>query len=394
MKTFFNLFFFLTVFFSIAINAQNNHKYSGLWSEKQSGFGGKNLKDSVKTVYFKMGKLKQSLSKSDQDRILLENGIRNFVYLNIDKYGRIKTELSEAGFAIDTFVTNINYKRTDDYIYDDKDWAKKSKYETALKQYYPVQNYSLLLKQNRNKVEKKTYKLKGKIWQELSKDVYIYIYDEKGRIKEEQEYNVYRFGEIIKDTIQKNEDLEHRTLFTYNDKGQVISQKIIADKRQTEASDDFENFKKGISDHRSSYYWGSYNYCADLQLKYKYDVLGRITQFILYDCDEIASQEDYSYHTIQDYVEKIKYHVTGPEAKISYGTHNFERTFNEEGDMIKMEFIPDFVRPTEDDKPILEYYYTYEYDSHNNWIKCNIYMEGVKEGEPSLVAERKIEYYN
>ena len=393
MKTFFKLFFFLVVFFSTTTNAQNNQKYSGVWSEKNSIYGGKNLKDSVKTVYFKMCKLKQSLSDSDKDRVILFNGIRNFVYLNIDKYGRIKTELSEAGFAIDTFVTNINYKKTDGQIYDDIDWSKKSKYKTVLKQYYPVQNYGLLLKPNstRAKVEKKETKIGGKIWQQWSKDIYVYIYDEKGRVKEEQEYNVYRSGEIIKDTIQKKEDLEHRTLFIYNEKGQVIKQKIVADKRQTEGNDDFENFKKGISDHRSSYYWGSYDYCDDLQLKYAYDALGRITQFILYDCEEIAIQEDYSYHPIKDYVEKAKHYVAGLEGSISNPTNKFVITFNEQGDMIKKEFIPNYPAQKIEVK---EYYYNYEYDNHNNWIKCNIYMEGTKEGEPSLVAERKIEYYN
>jgi hypothetical protein len=373
MNTLFKFLLCTTIFFSITINAQNNQKYSGLL---YSAYSEKNLKDSVKTVYFKMCKLKQSLSDSDKDRFILSNDIRNFIYLNIDKYGRIKTELSEAGFAIDTFVTNINYKRADDYVYDDKDWAKKSNYKTALKQYCLVQNYSLLLKSNRTQVEKKKYKIKGKVWQELSKDVYVYIYDEKGRIKEEQEYWLHRFAETIKDTTHKKEDLFSRKLFIYNTKGQVINQKIIAGLRAKESSYSDLGTECG--------------FCDDLQLKYAYDQLGRITQVTMYGCGKVVASEEYSYHPTKDYVEKVKCYVTGP-GEMSNPTKRFVKTYNGQGDLIEKEFIPNSPQQTLTEKVR---YYSYEYDSHNNWIKCNMYLEGTKEGEPSLVAERKIEYYN
>jgi hypothetical protein len=83
MKTFFKSFFLVAAFFSITINAQNNHKYSGLWLEKYSSASNKNLKDSVKTVYFKMCNLKQSLSDSDKSRVIINNDIRNFIYVYI-----------------------------------------------------------------------------------------------------------------------------------------------------------------------------------------------------------------------------------------------------------------------------------------------------------------------
>ncbi|WP_338646684.1 hypothetical protein V5J73_14440 [Flavobacterium sp. KS-LB2] len=378
MKTFFKFLFFVAVFFSITINAQNNQKYSGLWSEKQSVYSGKNLKDSVKTVYFKMCNLKQSLSDSDKDRVILDNDIRNFIYLNIDKYGRIKTELCNGGFVRDTFITNINYKRTDDYVYDDKDWAKKSKYKTVSKQYFPVQNYSLLVKLNRTLIEKKTRKIGGKIWQELTKYLYIYLYDELGRIKEEQEYKVFRFAEIIQDTIQKKEDLFCRKLFTYNNKGQVINQKIIEGLYAKEKERSYSDMGTECG------------FCDDLQLKYAYDQLGRITQVTMYGCGKVVASEEYSYHPTKDYVEKVKCYVTGP-GEMSNPTKRFVKTYNEQGDIIEKEFIPNSPQQTLTEKIR---YYSYEYDNHNNWIKCNMYLEGTKEGEPSLVAERKIEYYN
>lgn len=175
MNTLFKFLLCTTMFLSITINAQNIQKHSGLCFEKNNIYSGKNLKDSVKTVYFKMCKLKQSLSDSDKDRVILYNDIRNFIYLNIDKYGRIKTELGDGGLIRDTFLTNINYKRTDDYIFENEDFTEKNKYKTVLKQYYPVENYSLLLKLNRTQIEKEVTKIGGKIWQELTKNIYIYI---------------------------------------------------------------------------------------------------------------------------------------------------------------------------------------------------------------------------
>jgi hypothetical protein len=39
-------------------------------------------------------------------------------------------------------------------------------------------------------------------------------------------------------------------------------------------------------------------------------------------------------------------------------------------------------------------YYDYDYDKHNNWIRCRMFLEGNHEGEPSIILEREIEYYN
>lgn len=374
MKTFFKYLFFVILFFSITINAQNNQKYSGLWLEKQSVSGNKNLKDSVKTVYFKMGNFKQSLSNSEKSRVIIDNDIRNFIYLHIDKYGRIKT--IRDGIAGDSYISNIDYKKTDDYEYDQRDWAEKGKYKTVLKQYYPVMNDNLLLKLNRTEVQKEELIIGGKIWQELSKEVYIYIYDEKGRVKEEQVYWLHRLGETIKDSTHKKEDLYTRKLFTYNAKDQVFNQKIIAGLRAKEMAYTDLGTECG--------------FCNDLQLKYAYDQLGRITQVTMFGCGKVVAQEEYTYHPTKDYVEKVKCYVTGP-GEMSNPTKRFVKTYNEQGDLIEKEFIPNSPQQTLTEKIR---YYSYEYDSHNNWIKCNMYMEGTKEGEPSLVAERKIEYYN
>lgn len=175
---------------------------------------------------------------------------------------------------------------------------------------------------------------------------------------------------------RSEKDLFTRKIFTYNAKGQVVNQKIIPGSFGIDMSYTDLGTECG--------------FCEDLQLKYAYDQFGRITQVAMYGCGEIVAQEDYVYHPTKDYVEKVKCYVTGP-GSIENANEKFEKTYNEQGDIVKKEFIPGLgglglYGETR--------YYTYEYDSHNNWIKCNMFLEGNQDGEPTLVAERKIEYYN
>jgi hypothetical protein len=204
----------------------------------------------------------------------------------------------------------------------------------------------------------------------------VYIYDNLDRVMEEREYYVVRFGKETLNKKYNEDDLKTRKIFSYNEKGQVVNQKIIAGPYGKEMAYTDMGTECG--------------FCEDLQLKYAYDQLGRLTQVIMYGCGKIVVQEDYSYHPTKDYVEKVKYYVTGP-GDISNPTKRFVKTYNEQGEIIKKEYVLDYPEQRFQEKVR---YYSYEYDSHNNWIKCNMYLEGIKEGEPSLVAERKIEYYN
>lgn len=376
MRPFYKCILFSFAFFSIAVNAQNDKKYSGLWSEKQSGSTRKNLKDSVKTVYFKI-KPKQGLTEKKRDRFIIYNDIRDYRYLEIDKQGRIKTEFWDSGSAEEVYLAAIDHQRTYDYTYDEKDWSQKSRCQTVLKPYYPVRSNNLLVKLNRVMAinADNVFGDADKVWKNNWEDVYLYIYDKQGRITEEREFNVIR-GKAMLNKNRSEKDLFTRKIFTYNSKGQVVSQKIIPGSYGKDMSYTDLGTESG--------------FCEDLQLKYAYDQLGRITQVIMYGCGEIVAQEDYVYHPTKDYVEKVKCYVTGP-GSIANANEKFEKTYNEQGDIVKKQFIPGLgglglYGETR--------YYTYEYDSHNNWIKCNMFLEGNQKGEPTLVAERKIEYYN
>lgn len=372
MKSFLNFSLLATVLFSINIYAQSEKKNS--WLETFSKVY--NLKDSIKTVYCRFSKPKQTLSESERANVIISNGISVSPYIEVDKHNRLKAEITS--IPGNNYFTQIDYSRADKYLYDDKDWDKKKEHTTTLKWYYPVMNQNLLVKLNQIEVPSKDEVLEedGKIWPDFDEDVYMYIYDKQGRIIEEKEYKVVRLGKETLYKKYKKEDLLTRKLFTYNDKEQVVNQKIISGP-----------YAEGLS---YTDMGTECPFCEDLQLQYEYDQLGRITQVTMYGCGKIVAKQEYIYNPTKDYVETVKYYVTGP-GEISNPTKNYVKTFNEQGDMIKKEFIPNY--PKQHIK-VKEYYYSYEYDSHNNWIKCNIYMEGTKDGEPSLVAERKIEYYN
>ena len=244
-------------------------------------------------------------------------------------------------------------------------------------QKFPVMNRSLLMKPNENSFYYGSYYDKnGKPAKSLSQTVYQYNFDKSGRIKEELEYCPYAEDSIPVKTIKKS-DLNTRKIFLYNKKNQVVVLKITPGE-----------YGKNM---------GHYNdfatespYCQDLQLKYAYDSKGRITQVIMFGCGKIVAQEDYKYDNSKNYVSEVKRYRCG------LGSDDYKNTisfYNELGDIIKKELNP--INPNENSIRESKYrYYDYEYDKHNNWIRCRMFLEGNHEGEPSIILEREIEYYN
>lgn len=360
--------------FPINVKAQSKREYSSLLSEKRNDYTGQNLKDSVKIVFSKMDVVKQNLTETEKSDFLRNNDIHGYKYIYFDKLGRIKEKLGAS--LSKNYVTNFDKKKIKSYEYNENDWIEKNKHKISLKQYIPIHNHNLLQKLNKVNVPKDTVIIGDKIWQEYDVDVYNYIYDKQGRIQEEESFCVYRSAPVINDKEPNDGDLSTRKLFIYNKDGLVISQKIIRG-----------SFSKNIP---YTDMGTESPFCNDLQLQYKYDKQGRIIQTTMYGCEKTVAQEDYFYHPTKDYVEKVKCFVTGP-GEISNPTKNFIKTYNKQGDIIKKEFVPN---NPEQNLKVKTRYYTYEYDSHNNWVKCNIFLEGTPDGEPTLVAERKIEYYN
>lgn len=353
--------FLILILFSFAINAQNIENNNALFNQKSES----NLKGPVKSSQVYYSHIDENLPHTYRNHILNQHNayFYKYAYLELDKnsYGKISivAPLNEKNTPLNLKATDVNH-----IDYDSIDIKNKEKYKSFNKKYFPVNDYYLLIHANNNtysfseefdntgitKVE-----VKNRI-----QNIYKYNFDNKNRIKEELHYSITSTDGIS--TKYKPEDFDTKIIYVYNEKNQIISQKIIS------------KFESGSE---------------ELQVKYKYDLKGKISQVQFTDVEgKTTSIEEYLYNPTEDYVEKVKYYNADP---IRDNTRNIIITFNKGGDEIEKEFIPEF--PTQ--KFVSShFYYSYEYDNHDNWIKCNLFLEDTKEGEPTLVIERKIEYYN
>jgi hypothetical protein len=231
-----------------------------------------------------------------------------------------------------------------------------------------------------------SYPSDGDLEKQLSEYVYIYSYDDKGRIKEQRYYNPWHMNDFTPYKTAKEEDLYYTITFHYNNKNQVIKQ-IFTDGTQ-DFGDDYKQvfilFEHTILSNE-----------VKKEVHYKYDEQGRITQVSLYDFNEekpLIGRADYTYHPTKDYVEKVENFYEYGLSIMDFPTKRWISNYNEQGDIIKREFVMD--SPDQSTFDTATRFYDYEYDQYNNWIKCYLYLEGKKvKGDPTLIAERKIEYY-
>ena len=362
---------FSLIIITFLCNAQNKPRYNGLFTFKNSGYSNLNLKDSVKSVYLYYTKIKESLTEREKLDVIMKNDLDNSSeYVELNKYG-LQTILRQGKAYKRTEFDQ--YMATDKFEYNTEDIVSKKKYKIEFEQIFPVMNRNLLIKANEDRFYCGSYT--DLHLRRVIQTIYKYKYNKLGRVIEELEYNTYA-DDSIPVKIIKKEDLYTRKTFVYNNKNQVILQKITAGDR-------------GISIGNYTDFGTESAFCDDLQLKYAYDPKGRIIQVIMYGCEELLAQEDYKYDEQKNYVTEAKRFRGGMGSDYYPNTTSF---YNELGDIVKKELIPDKIYGN---KLKTKYrYYDYDYDKHNNWVRCRMYLEGTHEGEPSIIFEREIEYYN
>ncbi|MCF6132470.1 hypothetical protein [Flavobacterium wongokense] len=371
----FKITFFLTIgVFSCVAHAQENLNDIQVLSSNSRGYHDFNFKGQVKSVKTRYVSIKASLSNYAKEQVMLKNDVRNNNCLEFYQNGLLKMQYGD----IPSFeFTAIDSTKLEIQQFDTKDVVQKNKYKPILSNATIFQNPELFVNYD---LYRYSYQfgqtIDGVEHLGISQFNYVYKTDENNRITESYEYWPYNENmDTVRIKNVSEKDLVWRLKFLYNDKNQLISQKIIPGHQQDGGSYAALGTESGFS--------------PDLQLKYKYDNKGRVIQAVFWGNNGIISSEDYEYDPMKGYVQKVRYYITGP-GEISNPTKRYVKTFNENGDIIEKEFIPDF--PGQNIAP-LKRYYDYEYDSHQNWVKCNMYLEGKKEGEPTLTAERKIEYY-
>jgi len=141
------------------------------------------------------------------------------------------------------------------------------------------------------------------------------------------------------------------------------------------------------------------SFCKDLQTTYDYDDSNRITKITLSNsCEGIVFQESYTYHPQKGYVTLAS---TIFNSYHSYSSSRMTSHYNEHGDITEINFIakqvpglPPKKTPLMIGNTPMNHYYDYDYDKHGNWIRCRYYLDGIKDGEPSAISERVIEYFD
>ena len=230
-----------------------------------------------------------------------------------------------------------------------------------------------------------------------------------------------KFGEIVKGDI----DFSGNSLFSFNEAGMIIDKSFYdwdgdLDRKEISVYDEKGRISEvnEYDEDGDLYAKTVFEFVDDIIVsQIRYDVDGEVEFHIKYENDGrniIRGEYIVSEYNKGDYwenklngsklVESISYDNKGGKGSTStYNTntklvkvelpdYSIEVSYNETGDVDKTLNA----RFTEHSFSIHEegsvYYYEYEYDSNNNWVKRITYKGEHK--KPELITERIIKYYN
>jgi hypothetical protein len=128
----------------------------------------------------------------------------------------------------------------------------------------------------------------------------------------------------------------------------------------------------------------------NIKSEFEYDELNRLVKATIFRNGSVKWKEEYYYKDSLDWPYEVdRYYNVSPDNKRYFS--KYKRTwYNEFGDPIKSENYKsiDMIR-------VRTRFYEYIYDDQNNWIQCDMYLEGdvEKTEEPTITHYRKIKYY-
>ncbi|MCH2215925.1 MAG: hypothetical protein MK086_12205, partial [Flavobacteriales bacterium] len=128
----------------------------------------------------------------------------------------------------------------------------------------------------------------------------------------------------------------------------------------------------------------------NVKSEFEYDELNRLVKATIFRNESVKWKEEYYYKDSLDWPYEVdRYYNVSPDNKRYFS--KYKRTwYNEFGDPIKSENYKsiDMIR-------VRTRFYEYIYDDQNNWIQCDMYLEGdvEKTEEPTITHYRKIKYY-
>jgi len=280
-----------------------------------------------------------------------------------DQFGFVTSR--ENRYMDDTLVhTGIKHRMNKTYIF----LFNEHEVHDQIKRYGKVNDDSFpAFKPGRIEISYKTYQKEGKDTLRYS---YTYIEEKPKEIRERMEYQ---------------NKIEHRQVYSYNDDGMLTSITAIYNQNAP---------PKARSLMYSAIYIGRSFYLEvpDVQranYSFQYDSLKRINKAWVRIPEGKLWEEQYSYINKNRSPSKIdRFIVSG----FSYGqffTDNECEWYNHHGDPIRTENYDD------QGNLVKTRFYDYVYDDHNNWIQCDMYLEGgpTKTSLPTIRLHRDIQYY-
>lgn len=360
------------IFFCLKGQCQDDH--NGIQTYRKYVNAGLNYNDSVKSSRFFYSYVKETLDKRQRSRVLIKNFLRPAFYTEFDQHGMLKKQILFSGKG-DFADAPVDSSKADVYEFDERDRILKLNFNLRNPQMYPVYinekiNINYIL--NGGGEDKFIFNY-----------IYIYKYNDLGNVFEEFSYLIS--GDKSEEITDK--DLRTKIIYEYDIKNRLSKQKLFAGQYGRELG----NFTKMST---------TIGLCDDAHLSYKYDDKDRVIETSLNCGTTVVQKDEYIYHPEKNYVVTIKRFIIDP-SMAGYYKQNTVLHYNEHGDMIEINHInnpreswdkqPEYTT-TWDGGP-LTMKYDYEYDRHNNWIKCRMYLEENKD-EPTIIAERVIEYYD
>lgn len=365
------LFLLVVIFYSPLSFSQETEMHSGIKVIKNATEYAFNLKDSVKSARFFYSFIKESLNKKERSRATMRNLNRQPFYVEFDRYGMLRKQILFSG-KLDFADAPVDSSKADVYEFDNnKDRASKYNFKLKKEQVYPVY------------IEDKVDINYTRIWgggdNYIFPHIYVYEYDTTGKIIEELSYASSEFS-------LDEQYLHIKKNYEYDIKNRLSKQTLFAGQYGREIG----NFTKMST---------TIGLCDDAHLSYKYDDKDRVIETSLNCGTTVVQKDEYIHHPEKNYVATIKRFIIDP-SMAGYYKQNTVLHYNEHGDMIEINHInnpreswdkqPEYTT-TWDGGP-LTMKYDYDYDRHNNWIKCRMCLEENKD-EPTIIAERVIEYY-
>ena len=363
-----------------AISVPLNDSTAGIHIDTRA----ENLKGNVKSVRCLVY---DSVAKNKVPILKIHRDTKDFIgHIEFYKLGLRK--IINMGFIfLDSISQPIDTESNSYFTYLQKDFEKKSKYKPRINIPYPAYNpllvhlneYSPGVLYEGKPGQKLPHAWDGNldsIPEDLTQDIYLYIYDDKKRIKQEVEYWLpYNKYILEEDKIDKYY-IHSRTTYEYDKQGQLISQKIVASENDRDPM--FSEFSINGMD---------FSVFDDFRRTFSYDEKGRLKNFSFYVNNRLATSETYTYDKKKGYISEIKRFIISRLTNHGYETDNSVEKYDENGHLTQATLYPDMP-----DKPVKTRYYEYTLDAHKNWVECRMYLEGRTE-KPTLIAKRIIEYY-